>query len=303
MTKFSLPNLRVLPFGGAGAIDDPIMRGTVNSLNKTALEFLEDESVTQNFLTRYQQWITESRTNAWTGLEDFNQAVYTNATTEAFDKFYMKNSQRRFRCFRGEYMYHQLTWRNCWPNWSYLDDAPLEANDAVVVSSPFADTGGIHPRYHEILSRATELGVPVLVDHAYFGICYDLAFDVSYPCITDLTFSLSKTFPVAHSRIGMRLTKEDNDDPLFVLNKTNYTNRIGAGIGLALIEQYGPDYIANVYRSIQQSFCNQLQAEPSHCVIFGLGDQRWQQYNRGTTTNRLSLFRYLHNGKLPLTTT
>jgi len=303
MTTFSLPNLKILPYGGAGAIDDPKTKVAVSSLNTSVSEWLDDSTVTAKFLTRYQSWITESCTNTWTGLDNFKQAVYTNATTEAFDKFYMKNAQRRFRCFKGEYMYHQLTWRNNWPNWMYLDDLPLEAGDAVVISSPFADTGNIHPRYNEILARAVELGVPVLVDCAYFGICHGLNFNVDYSCITDLTFSLSKTFPVAHSRIGMRLTREDNDDPLFVLNKTNYTNRIGAGIGLTLLEQFDPDYISTTYRPTQIDFCNQLQASPSSCVIFGLGGTRWQQYNRGTSTNRLSLFKYLHNGKLPLTTT
>jgi hypothetical protein len=48
--------------------------------------------------------------NCITGIDSFDQVDYSQGTTESFDHFYIKHPQRRFRCFRGEYLYHQLVW-------------------------------------------------------------------------------------------------------------------------------------------------------------------------------------------------
>lgn len=299
--NFSLPNLKVLTYGGAGAVSDPAIIEYLNSLNINFAIDLNNESISKEFIGKYRAWISSTKLNNYVGLDDFQFATYSNATTESFDKFYMSNSQRRFRCFRGEYMYHQLAWRNCWPNWQYIDnDLDIAANDAVVISLPFADTGNEHLHYRALLERCTELNVPVLVDCAYANICSNITFDFTYPCITDVTFSLSKFAPMAaYARIGMRLSRSDSDDPLFVLNKTNYTNRMSAWLGLKIIDKFGPDYIVQKYKTTQLEFCNKLGAAPSHSVIFGLGNDDYNQYNRGAGNNRLCFFRYLHLGTLP----
>ena len=299
--NFSLPNLKVLTYGGAGAVNDPDIIEYLNSLDINFVTDLGNELISQKFLNKYRSWITSTKLNDYTGLEGFTHSAYSNATTESFDKFYMTNSQRRFRCFRGEYMYHQLTWRNCWPNWQYIeDDLDININDAVVISLPFADTGNLHHHYRALLERCTELNVPVLVDCAYANICSGITFDFSYPCITDVAFSLSKFAPLAaYARIGMRLSRVDSDDPLFVLNKTNYTNRMSAWLGSKIIDRFGPDYIVEKYKPTQIEFCKELGATPSQSVIFGLGDNDYNQYNRGAGNNRLCFFRYLHQGTLP----
>jgi len=138
-----------------------------------------------------------------------------------------------------------------------------------------------------------------LLDCAYFGICADLDFDVSAPCIQQIAFSLSKTFPVAHARIGVRLTREDDDDPGFVHQKTAYVNRFACGLGIQLMQRVGPDYIYSKYAHRQQEFCQSLGVLPSQSVIFGIGDADWADYNRGTETNRLSFHQYLNQGELP----
>lgn len=294
----TLPNLKILPFGGAGAVQDTEQLKVLADFSFDS-KILSDETITKRFLAKYQEWTASSTTNTIIGLDGFPYACYTNATTEAFDKFYLKNSQRRFRCFRGEYMYHILSWRNCFPDWRYLEDESLTPNDAVVVSFPFSDTGDRHAGLDDILEQATELGVPVLLDMAYFGICSGLDFDLTWPCITDVTFSMSKSFPVSHARIGMRLTRVDDDDPLFVANKTNYCNRAGAAIGLHMLERFGPDYISKKYKDLQYQWCQKLGAEPSPAVIFGLGDARWNAYNRGAGNHRLCFNKYLGSGRLP----
>jgi len=290
----NIPNdKRSMDFGSAFAIQDP---ETLKILREPFdLSCVHSNSIIDEFLHSYVSWINSSSSNFFTGLDQFKFKCFSNGTTESFDKFYIKHSNRRFRCFKGEYMYHQIAWRNGY-NWKYLEDDCLDQNDAVVISLPFADTGNKHSEYHNLMRECNHLKIPVLVDCAYFGSCRSIDFDLAYNCITDVTFSLSKTFPVAYARIGMRLTREDNDDTLFVYHKINYNNKIGAALGLKYLENFTPDYITSKYIEKQIDFCQKLNITPSKTVLFGIGGDEWHHYNRGGPTNRLSFHKQYIKG-------
>jgi hypothetical protein len=287
-----------MPYGSSGAILDPQAIDHLAAYKPNLVEVLDDTNIVSEFCSKYRIWITSTKLNTYIGIDDFKFATYSNATSESFDKFYIKNNRRRFRCLRGEYVYHQVAWRNSWPDWKFIDDEELAATDAVVISYPFSDTGCRHQRHDEILQRCTELGIPVLIDCVFSGVSYDLVFDLSYPCITDVVFSLSKIFPIAHARVGMRLSREDDDDTLFVYQKISYNNRVGAALGMYFIDKFGVDYVVDKYRAKQHEFCKQLKVCPSNTVFFGLGEEDWQEYNRGSVTNRLSFHKFLHRGVL-----
>lgn len=302
MSPPALPNLKSLPFGGAGAVEDPGMQRLVSSMIQGAdvASWLADQDLHHRFLDRYRTWIDQSTLNHIKGLDSFGTAAFSLGTSESFDKFYLRNRSRRFRCFRGEYMYHAASWRNYFPDWCFIHQLDIEPNDAVVVSVPFSDTGDLHQELPALLDVCDRLQVPVLIDMAFFGLCRDIAFDLDRPCVTDVTFSLSKTFPVAHARIGMRLTRQDDDDSLMIHHKTAYVNRIGCGIGLELMRRFTSDYNVDRWYQNQQTFCQELNLEASRTVIFGIDRTGlWDQYNRGGDSNRLSFNRYLALGQLP----
>lgn len=297
-----IPDRKKLPFGGAHAVESAYSNTAVNRYiqNTVSKMAMVDTNIQDYFLMLYRQWILTSELNTVQGLELFPVSAYSNGTSEAFDKFYLKHHTRRFRCFRGEYMYHQAAWRNYFPDWKFIEDDNLDSNDAVVISLPFSDLGREHPQMRSTLDQCASLNIPVLLDCAYFGICQDLVFDFTHPAITDITFSLSKFLPVAHLRIGMRLTKLDDDDSLLVLNKTLYTNRIGISVGIDILNAFEPDSICKKYRATQEKLCRQLNVEPSNCVIFGLDhNHQFDVYNRGLDSNRLNLAKYLEKGILP----
>ena len=293
MSKYQYDN-KHLSFGHSAAINDA---NVLNAMQNINLDQFSNIDINKQFCQAYLDWIKQHPHNT-TGLDNFKYAVYSHGTSEAFDKFYMKNLNRRFRIFRSEYLYHQLAWRNSKLNWDYIEDGKLDGNDAVIISYPFADTGNKHEQMDFILHNCSALNVPVLIDCAYYTISSELDFDFNHKCITDITFSLSKTFPVAHARIGMRLTKEDNDDTLFVYEKANYQNRLGAILGLELINNFSSDYIVNKYRTTQIKFCKITNTKPSSTVLFGIGGDEWIDYNRGSNTNRLSFHNYLNKGVL-----
>lgn len=282
-----------LPYKNAGPINDPEVIDFLKKCLTDGVSSLYDDQVHNNFLSNYVNWIKSTKNNQITGIDSFTKFCFSNGTSESFDKFYMRNKNKRFRCFKAEYIYHRLAWRNSWPDWQYIEDSPLSENDAVIISLPFSDTGDEHYGMKNVLDQCDKLGIPVLIDCAYFGVCNNIIFDFSHDCITDVVFSLSKTFPVAHLRIGMRLTRTDDDDTLFVHNKIGYVSRLSSFIGNQLVTKFTPDYIYNKYQNKQFDLCNDLAITPSKCVLFGIGDNSWNQYNRGGTTNRVCLNSHL----------
>jgi hypothetical protein len=301
MTPAELLKLKSLPYGSIHSISDGVMEAEVNAIiaQVTTNGCLHDTTIHYQFLERFYAWILETKSNTILGLESFQSKVFTNGSTEAFDKFYLKNKTRRLRYFKGEYMYHAAASKSYFESAPYLDDAPVDANDVVVISLPFADTGEEHPSMDDILTKCNELKVPVLIDCCYFGACAGLTMDFNYPCITDITFSLAKSFPAGFIRIGMRLTRVDDNDPLFVYNKNNYINRLSSALGLELLNRYNPDYNYNTYRATQEKFCTQLDVKPSKCVFFATSTEKFFEYNRGTNSNRLCFSKYLKGGELP----
>ena len=291
MTKPILTNLKTLPYGGAQyVIDSGLEKFVQDSIIKAAHnQCLWNINLQKTFLDEYYAWIQTTNLNNISGIEDFKVKAFSQGTTEAFDKFYLKNSQRRLRYFKGEYMYHQVAGRQYFNHESaFIEDGRLTDNDCVVISLPFSDTGNEHPQMVEVLSECTRLSIPVLVDYAYLGICSGINFDLTYPCITDVTFSLSKTFPVPHLRVGMRLTRQDDDDALMVMNKTGYTNRLAMQVGLDLIRTWSADFIPTQYKLAQEQLCTELGVEASNTVIFGIdAKNQYPEYNRGGQTNRL----------------
>ena len=293
-------NKKYLPFGHSAAILDDNVLDHINKMKFNLKDIMYDENITNEFLDCYLRWIKSTELNSIKGLENFKYKCYSNGTTEAFDKFYLKHKNRRFRCFRGEYLYHRLSWRNNHPNWLFADDACLEENDAVVISLPFANTGSKHKLHEAMLDICDEMNIPVMVDCCYLGISSGIDFNFNHDSIQEVVFSLSKTFPIAHTRIGMRLTREDDDDTLFVLNKNNYVNRLGPYIGKSLIENFGPDYIPTKYKKAQQIICKHFEIDCSDTVLFGISPKdKFIEYSRDegspdSEVNRLSFHKFLN---------
>ena len=296
MTQPTLTNLKTLPYGGAQYVINADREKFIHdSIIKAANDnCLWNTDIQRTFLEEYYSWIQNTTLNTITGIDNFKVKTFSQGTTEAFDKFYLKNNSRCLRYFKGEYMYHQVAGRNYFKEAKFIEDDLPTANDCVVISLPFSDTGNEHPRMKEVLEECTRLNIPVLVDYAYLGICRDITFDLTHPCITDVTFSLSKTFPVPHLRIGMRLTRQDDDDALMVMNKTGYTNRLAIQVGLDLIRTWSVDFIPTQYKLAQEQLCQELEVEASNTVIFGIdSNNKFPEYNRGGQTNRLCFAKIL----------
>jgi len=296
-----LLTLKNLPYGSVhcienAEIENQIYEFIIESSNERCLN---DTEITKNFVSSYVEWIKSTKKNTILGLDDFKHSIYSNGTTESFDKFYMKHRNRRLRYFRGEYVYHVAAGKFSFNDSLEIEKGDIDKNDVVIISLPFAGTGNEHNKMQEILEICDNLSVPVLLDCCYFGVCSDITFDFTHQSIEAITFSLSKNFPVQHLRIGIRLSRINDDDLLFIYNKNNYTNRLGTAVGNKILKHFSPDFNHNTYSQTQKEFCKILDIEQSKSVFFGISKTNFREYNRGIEENRLCFSKYLHSKKLP----
>jgi hypothetical protein len=274
----ALPNHRDKIYGGAWPVPDPEILEFVSSNHPS--------SDHKAFVQDYFEWFAQPHNIQ--GLQKFNSLSYCNGTTEAFDKFYHKHMHRRLRYLRGEYFYHQIMGKRFFKEYAFIEDADIQENDVVAISVPFSDTGGVPHNYHAIMERCEQLNVPVLLDLAYISLAKGLEFNVDYKCIDTIATSLSKVFPVAHWRIGLRMQRENIDDTLDAYEINSYLNTHAVDVAHNLIKQYPATWSFDKFREQQLLLCIEQGVSPSPSFIFGIDkENKYPQYNRGGDSNRL----------------
>jgi len=244
---------------------------------------LDQKDVNQEYGETFRDWIENTTLNTVKGLNNFPVQEFSMGTTESFDKFYVRHKTRQVKILKGEYSYHSFA-----TNVEFIEDSPLTSNDCVIISLPFADSG-MEWKYHETMKQCSKLRIPVLVDCCWFGTCAGVTLDFTYPCIEDVVFALSKTFPVNKLRIGCRFSK-GNKDGLQIYSEHGYLNFTSMQIGLKFIQNYQSDYIWHMYNKHQTQFCKENKVIPSAVVSIALGtDEKWSYLNRGGPFNRLCI--------------
>ena len=89
-------------------------------------KFLYQNDIHIKFLKKYYRWIQQSKLNKLYGLKKFNSLSFVHGTSQAFDEFYRSYGNKRFRCFKGEFKYHEIIWKENKINWKYLDDKKIK---------------------------------------------------------------------------------------------------------------------------------------------------------------------------------
>lgn len=260
---------------------------------KISDKYLYDADIVKKFITTYFEWIKSSKLNNLIGLENFNRLSFSSGTSQCFDFFFASYKNCRMRCFKGDFLYHQLSWRNNYKNWKFLEEDEIRKDDAVIISLPFSDFGSEHPETNSVINVCEKLNVPVLIDCAYYSICRNLSFNLNFNCIKAVCFSMSKAFYGTHRlRIGIRCKKEFSDDPLDVINSMEMLPKISAGVGYEICKNFFPDYNQDKYRKSQLEICKNLNIEPSDCVIYGITDKRHKlfgEFDRGSRWRRVCI--------------
>ena len=290
-----LPDNKNKPYGGAYSVHDNetvYMRDYL--VQKYAVNTHDFQKTKIEYFDTYKSFL--SYPHKLNGLNLYKYACFTQGTTESFAHFYIRyRNKNRLRLARGEYFYHQMIKSMFYSmRFDWLEDDELKRGDVLLISVPFSDTCDIYPNLEELLCECDEKEIPVMLDLAYINIAKGIEIDLTHQCIEYVVSSLSKVFPVENYRIGIRLQKEMYEDPLYVINETNYNyiNMCSVYLGLGMMKYFEPDYIYDKYKDDQLFFCKKLNLKPANCVYFGIDyDNQYPEYNRGRETNRLCFSR------------
>ncbi len=279
----------------------PAIRGARPIRNKEVSDFhfhLEKNEIAIPTLETYadiwEQWMNFSDTKSIIGLESFKHADYTQGTSQTFDHFILRHSKdREILVLEGDFQYHACLGKHV--EFKYVDyPHHLESIirgpglHALLISAPFSDFGCIHPDFEQIMQVCNVHDIPVCLDLAYWGISKNVHIDLNlYPCITDVTCSLSKPFfTLENHRVGIRWTKDYVDDGISMLNEVKMQNEFSMALGVEYMQNFSPDYNWTKYNLEYEKICDENDLVWCDTVIFGLGDKiRHAEFNRGITDN------------------
>jgi hypothetical protein len=248
--------------------------------------FDRDYNVQNEFLDYYPKWIESSQSCVVTGLDTFPYRFVSLGVTQTLDWFHLECARNnwKMRLFRGEYPYN----RDVFDFDEFIDDESLKPGDAVIISVPFSANGDLHPCYNEIMKTCNKLNIPVMVDCAWFGTCYDLSWSLNYECIKVVAFSTTKGLQTGNWRSGICFSKW-NHGSLAVQTEWNHGIHMNTYIGLMLMKEFSPDFVPNLYKQSQKEVCDYFNLIPSKTVHIATGDDQWNYFSRDTAYNRINL--------------
>ena len=247
---------------------------------------LYNDAVADQFKQKFFSWVQSSEMNKLKNIDQFKSIKLVSGTIQSFDHFYWRYRDKRFRFMPGEFMYHQACLKHGADVKRLNND--LKKGDALILSVPFSDTGAQHPLTESLLNQCDRLGVPVLLDFAYYPCTKDIDLDLGYSCIDTITFSISKAFYGAEFlRVGIRCQRENLDDGIDVFNSVDMVNRISIHVADQLISKYSVDHNWKTYNKAYEQVCEEKKLKTTNCIMFGLGGEEYKDYNRGGTVNRV----------------
>ena len=207
--------------------------------------------VQDEFLEFYPIWIDSSELNSFDSLNVFPYKYVSLGVTQAIDDFISFCIQRKknIRIFKGEYPYAREAIN---APISYIDDAPLVAGDAVIISTPFSATGNLHAEWCNLIKTCNDLEIPIFVDCAFFGSCINISVSLDEPCIDTVAFSPTKGLNCGYTRTGIAFTRRrGKETTLDLLTEWHHGIHLHTAIALELMKTFSSDTIPKTYRETQ----------------------------------------------------
>ena len=234
----------------------------------------------------FYDWITDPADKNILGLDKFTHRHYTQGTSQVFDNFVMRNSQRQIVNFLGDFQYHSCIARHC-DHKVIKSVNDLQNNQSLIISLPFSDTGDQHDEFDQIIQRCNQLDIPVCLDLAYWGIARNMHIDLEKcHCIKEVTCSLSKPFASLEShRVGVRFSREYMDDGICMINEVNMANEWSMSLGIWFMQRFSNSFNWQKYEGKYTKIIEELGLKSTDTVIFGISKDRYHDFNRGIKDN------------------
>ena len=247
------------------------------------------------FLDLYPQWIASSKLNNFYGLETFPNRFVSLGVTQAMDwwHYWTLSQGRNFKMFRGEYPYNRDVWLGEEILWQHsIDDTGIQVGDSVIISVPFSGNGRKHEKWDWLIEECNSKNVPVFVDCAWFGTCFDIEVNLNEPCIKQVAFSTGKGLSCGNWRAGIvfdKLGLERNS--LSVQTEWKHGIHLNVAIATALMQKFGPDSIPKKYKEAHDAVCSHYGFQTTNTVHIAEADlnTEWDEYHRDKAYNRINI--------------
>ena len=110
-------------------------------------------------------------------------------------------------------------------------------------------SGRKHERWDWLIEECTAKNIPILVDCAWFGTCFDIDVDLSHDCIKMVAFSTGKGLSGGNWRAGIVFSRLDEDRcGMRVQTEWNHGIHLNVALSNALMKKFSPDTMPNKYR-------------------------------------------------------
>lgn len=235
----------------------------------------------ENFKRETKDWILSSKLNNLKGLESFKRIDVMSGCTQFIDNVYM---QRMPQVIDGDYRYHFRLGN--WPAHINM----LHEQTPLVIAMPFPQVGAPHSKMNEILDECLKKQIPVHIDGAWITCCRDVDFNFDHPAIKSVGISLSKGLGLGWNRVGLRWTREFNQDSITIMNDFNMLNKATLMIGLHFIRNFEPDYLWNHHGDNYYKVCKDFNLTPTNSIYLAMKD--------GHPVGISPLLRYLENERI-----
>ena len=235
----------------------------------------------ENFKRETKDWILSSKLNNLKGLESFKRIDVMSGCTQFIDNVYM---QRMPQVIDGDYRYHFRLGN--WPAHINM----LHEQTPLVIAMPFPQVGAPHSKMNEILDECLKKQIPVHIDGAWITCCRDVDFNFDHPAIKSVGISLSKGLGLGWNRVGLRWTREFNQDSITIMNDFNMLNKATLMIGLHFIRNFEPDYLWNHHGDNYYKVCKDFNLTPTNSIYLAMKD--------GHPIGISPLLRYLENERI-----
>jgi len=261
------------------------------------------------FLEFYPEWIASSKLNQFRGLEDFPKRYVSLGVTQALDWWHnwCLSQGLRLKMFRGEYPYNRDVWLGEHMGWDKsIDDIGLDRGDAVIISVPFSGSGRKHERWKWLIEECNAKDIPVFVDCAWFGTCFDIEVKLNHPCIKMVAFSTTKGLSCGNWRAGIVFSKVNEKDfkratdgSLETQTDWNHGNHLNTAIANRLMAEFSPDTIPKKYMASHIAVCKHYGLIPTQTVHIAEGQRgtEWDEFHRDETYNRINISKALKRHK------
>ena len=237
------------------------------------------EQVYVDFKRECQRWLIGSCLNNLQGLDTFTRIDIINGCTQFIDNLYMKGS---IQTIKNDYRYHnRLNLSSIQEVGNLIPDIPL------IIALPFPQVGTIHNDMDEILNECQRKNIPIHIDGAWISCCRSVDFNFDHPSVVSVGISLSKGLGLGWNRIGLRWTKDENNDSISIMNDFRMNNKALTLIALHFLKRTPVDYLWNTHSDRYYKVCRDFDLTPTNSIHLAL--------RNGNPVGVSPLIRYLEN--------